>query len=96
MASSLSSQRFVAGTIRRPVANAFSCFFIFSTKDLEPNYPVSFFCREQPLQPSMSILGMLQQKFPFMAAMGDVINLTGNEMPMRSSHLIFLSRSFQC
>jgi hypothetical protein len=44
----------------------------------------------------MSILGMLQKKFPFMAAMGDVINLTGNEMPMRSSHLIFLYRSFQC
>jgi hypothetical protein len=39
----------------------------------------------------MLILGILQQKFPFMAAMGDVIHLAGNEMPMRSSHLIFLS-----
>ena len=53
---------------------------------VEDSQAISFLCFEQPLQPSLSILGELKKKLPLMTAMCDMPYLAGDVMTIRSWH----------
>ncbi len=59
---------------------------IRSNRIIQYHQSISLFCFIQPLKPSTSILGKFEQKFPFVAPVGDVPYLSGYIVSLCSRH----------
>ncbi len=68
------------------VSNYKKMNMIRSNRIIQYHQSISLFCFIQPLKPSTSILGKFEQKFPFVAPVGDVPCLSGYIVSLCSCH----------